>query len=48
VGTGPAADAFRDLARRIITEVAPPIDMTGCSARDLGTSESEVAVRIGG
>ncbi|MCC6226333.1 MAG: Mrp/NBP35 family ATP-binding protein [Microthrixaceae bacterium] len=48
VGTGPAADAFRDLARRIITEVAPPIDMTGCSARNLGTPKSEVAVRIGG
>jgi ATP-binding protein involved in chromosome partitioning len=28
-GTGPAAEAFRDLARRIATEIAPAVDMTG-------------------
>jgi ATP-binding protein involved in chromosome partitioning len=32
-GTGPAADAFRDLARRIATEIAPPTDMASCTAR---------------
>jgi ATP-binding protein involved in chromosome partitioning len=32
-GTGPAADAFRAIARRIIDEVAPPTNMAGCSAR---------------
>ena len=37
-GTSPAADAFRSIAERIVTEVAPPsgesdVDMAGCSAR---------------
>jgi ATP-binding protein involved in chromosome partitioning len=34
-GTGPAADEFRAIARRIIDEVAPPTNMAGCSARML-------------
>ena len=34
-GTGPAADAFRAIARLIIDEVAPPTNMAGCSARML-------------
>ena len=34
-GTGPAADAFRALARLVIDEVAPPTNMAGCSARML-------------
>jgi ATP-binding protein involved in chromosome partitioning len=33
LGDGAAADAFRDLATRIVTDVAPPTDMAGCSAR---------------
>jgi len=33
LGDGPAAEAFRDLAHRISTEIAPPVDMRGCSAR---------------
>ena len=33
LGDGPAAEAFRDLARRITTDIAPPTDLTGCSAR---------------
>ncbi len=33
LGTGAAADAFRELARLLSTEVAPPVDMRGCSAR---------------
>ena len=32
-GTGPAADAFRAIARRIVDEVSPPTNMAGCSAR---------------
>jgi ATP-binding protein involved in chromosome partitioning len=33
LSTGPAAEAFRHLARRLATEIAPPLDMAGCSAR---------------
>jgi ATP-binding protein involved in chromosome partitioning len=35
LGEGPAADAFRELARRIVEEAVPPVDMAGCSARIL-------------
>ena len=34
-GTGPAAEAFRELAARIATELLPPLDMAGCTARIL-------------
>ena len=39
-GTGPAATVFRQIADRIVTEIAPPdsgeqVDMVGCSARML-------------
>ena len=34
-GVGPAADEFRAIARKIIDEVAPPVNMAGCSARML-------------
>jgi ATP-binding protein involved in chromosome partitioning len=39
-GTGPAAEVFRAMAARIISEIAPPateeqVDMAGCSARML-------------
>jgi ATP-binding protein involved in chromosome partitioning len=37
LSVGPAADAFRDLAHRLATEIAPPLDMAGCSARMLET-----------
>jgi ATP-binding protein involved in chromosome partitioning len=30
---GRAADAFRAIAERIVTNAAPPVDMAGCSAR---------------
>ncbi len=33
LGPGPAADALRDLVERVVGDVAPPIDMSGCSAR---------------
>lgn len=42
-GAGPAAEAFRDLAHRIATEIAPPVDMAGCTARLLGTMAAALA-----
>ena len=36
LGEGPAAAAFADLAALIVTEVSPPADLAGCSARLLG------------
>jgi ATP-binding protein involved in chromosome partitioning len=35
LGEGPAADAFRAIADRILTEAIPPAEMAGCSARML-------------
>ena len=35
LGDGPAADAFRDIAARIVEEAVPPVAMAGCSARML-------------
>ena len=35
LGQGPAADAFRAIAERILTEAIPPAEMAGCSARML-------------
>jgi ATP-binding protein involved in chromosome partitioning len=35
LGTGPAADAFRAIAARLVDEVVPPSEMAGCSARML-------------
>jgi ATP-binding protein involved in chromosome partitioning len=32
-GEGPAADAFRAIARRIVDHTVPPVQMAGCSAR---------------
>ena len=32
-GEGPAAEAFRAIATRIVTETVPPVSMAGCSAR---------------
>ena len=43
-GQGPAAAAFRDVVERLVTDVAPPVDMAGCSAR----IESVVTVEVGG
>jgi ATP-binding protein involved in chromosome partitioning len=47
-GTGAAADAFRAIAQRILTEVAPPtpvdtVDMAGCSARLFDTVNAAFA-----
>jgi ATP-binding protein involved in chromosome partitioning len=35
LGEGPAAEAFRAIAARIVDEAVPPIEMAGCSARML-------------
>jgi ATP-binding protein involved in chromosome partitioning len=35
LGSGPAADAFRALAARLVEEAVPPVEMAGCSARIL-------------
>jgi ATP-binding protein involved in chromosome partitioning len=35
LGEGPAADAFRAIARGLVDEHAPPVAMAGCSARML-------------
>ncbi len=32
---GPAAEVFHAIAQRIIDEIAPPVNMAGCSARML-------------
>jgi ATP-binding protein involved in chromosome partitioning len=34
-GVSPAAHEFQKIARLIIDEVAPPVNMAGCSARML-------------
>jgi ATP-binding protein involved in chromosome partitioning len=38
-GDGPAAAAFSAIAERLATDIAPPVDMTGCSARLLDAVE---------
>jgi len=35
LGSGPAADAFRAIADRVLTEAVPPAELAGCSARML-------------
>jgi ATP-binding protein involved in chromosome partitioning len=35
LGAGPAADAFRAIADRVLTEAVPPAELAGCSARML-------------
>jgi ATP-binding protein involved in chromosome partitioning len=40
LGDGPAAEAFRDIARRIVDEVVPPVQMAGCTARMLHAAEA--------
>jgi ATP-binding protein involved in chromosome partitioning len=35
LGHGPAAEAFRAIAARLVEEAVPPIEMAGCSARML-------------
>ncbi len=40
LGQGLAAEAFRAIARRIVEEAIPPVDMAGCSARLLHDVEA--------
>ena len=42
-GSGPLAAVFAQLAERVVTDIAPPISMTGCSARLLDAMEEAVA-----
>jgi ATP-binding protein involved in chromosome partitioning len=35
LGTSPAAQAFREIAERLVTEAVPPAELAGCSARML-------------
>jgi ATP-binding protein involved in chromosome partitioning len=35
LGDGPAASAFQSIAERISTDIAPPVEMAGCTARML-------------
>jgi ATP-binding protein involved in chromosome partitioning len=41
--TSPAGAAFHDLAARIVDDLAPPIEMAGCTARILELAEQAVA-----
>jgi ATP-binding protein involved in chromosome partitioning len=45
LGAGPAAEAFRDIAARIVLEVAPLMELTGCTARMLDTIEHALESR---
>lgn len=40
LGEGPAALAFHQIAKRIVDEIAPPIEMAGCTARLLAAAEA--------
>ena len=40
LGEGPAAEAFRAIATRIVEEAIPPVEMTGCTARILEAAEA--------
>ena len=43
LGTGPAADVFHAIAERIVLDVAPLVERTGCSARMLDAIERALA-----
>jgi ATP-binding protein involved in chromosome partitioning len=43
LGEGPAADAFRAIARTLIDEIVPPADLAGCSARLMGAMDAALA-----
>jgi ATP-binding protein involved in chromosome partitioning len=49
LGAGPAADAFRAIAARIVEEAIPPLEMAGCSARQAAArppTETPVTVSL--
>ena len=35
LGDSPAAEAFIEIAERIVTDISPPVEMAGCTARML-------------
>jgi len=43
LGDGPAADVFRAIAEKIVLDVAPLVELTGCSARMLDAIEKALA-----
>jgi len=43
LGEGAAADAFRAIAEKIVLDVAPLVELTGCSARMLDAIEKALA-----
>ncbi|MFN7148460.1 MAG: Mrp/NBP35 family ATP-binding protein [Microthrixaceae bacterium] len=43
LGAGPAAEAFRAIARTLIDEIVPPADLAGCSARLMGAMDAALA-----
>lgn len=43
LGEGPAAEAFRAIARTLIDEIVPPADLAGCSARLMGAMDAALA-----
>ncbi len=44
-GTGAAADVFRQIAARVVDEIAPPTNMAGCSARMLNLVNEALAAK---
>ena len=44
-GTGAAAEAFRAIARQIVSETVPPVQMAGCSARLLDAVQVSLSPR---
>ena len=45
LGVGPAADAFRSIVRRLVDDLAPPVSMSGCTARMLERVEAAFSER---
>jgi ATP-binding protein involved in chromosome partitioning len=43
LGAGPAADAFRAIAARIVDEAIPPTDLSSCTARILEAAEAALS-----
>ena len=47
LGNGPAAEAFRAIARRIVDEAVPPVDMESCTARLFESVEAALGPKVG-
>jgi ATP-binding protein involved in chromosome partitioning len=47
LGEGAAADAFRAIARRIVDEAVPPVDMESCTARLFESVEAALGPKVG-